>query len=119
MAGMTHLTFARGEDIIAAIDLAEGEPEWVQSIAADLRKLEEGARVLLPAQAIAASFTLTARLAAGDVLAGFNGRIPGATSFNLTTGMYLTDTRIVTVDGAILIGDPLMIQITEPATIRP
>lgn len=109
-------TFQRGETVLMAIDVATGDKDNVSAISADLRKLDPGKWELKPTAAVAASFTLVEREAAGAVAEGWDATISAADSLDLTAGYYLADVRM-TISGVVIIDDSIVIEIKEPATL--
>ena len=110
-------TFERGEDVTIALDIVSGGTvDDVTAISAKLRGLAPGQRTLAPDAAVAATFDVTERAAAGDIPEGWTLLIPAAESVDLDAGNYLADARI-TIAGGEQTTESVMVRIVEPATL--
>lgn len=108
-------SFRRGETIYLALDAMTGTTGSVSAISAKLRKLEPGVKTLAQNAPDAAAFTVTVRAASGDIPAGWDLRVPAATSVGLAAGLYVADARLV-ISSDVEITESVTVQITEPAT---
>ena len=106
---MTTYTFQRGETVSIALDAVTGDPASVTSITAAIKPVAAGRSSVDPSSAIAATFTVSNRAAAGNIPAGWTLTIPAATSTTLAAGTYVADARLVVAGG---------VTITEPVAIR-
>lgn len=87
-------TFARGATIRLALDVLGGNPAAVTDVAAVLRKVGKIGALPGPNDAVAATFTVTARAAAGDVPAGWDLTIVASVTATLPAGYYAGDARL-------------------------
>lgn len=87
-------TFRRGETIRLALDAMSGDVSSVTAVMAKLRRRRSAALALTGAEPVAASFTVTARAAAGDVPAGWDLTIAPSVTDTLEAGLYAADARL-------------------------
>jgi hypothetical protein len=112
---MQTYQFARGEDIMLALDAVSGDPTRVSSIAAQLKAIPPG-RAVLPAGASAvATFAVSARAATTEAPAGWTLLIPAATSAGLGAGNYLADAQLQ-IAGGTAITSQIGIRLREAVT---
>jgi len=116
MSAVATYTFKRGETILLALDIVSGERASVDSVAAKLRALEPGTTELAADAALAATFDVTPRDAAGDVPAGWNLQIDATPSAALPAGRYLADARMM-LGSAVETTTSILVVIEEPATV--
>lgn len=112
---MTTYTFQRGETVLLALDAVQGDPTSVSSVTAAMKPVAAGRTMIDPAAAVAATFAVTTRAAAGDVAGGWTLTIPAAVSAALAGGTYLADARLV-VAGAVTITEPVAIRMVDAVT---
>lgn len=115
MASATY-TYQRGETISIALDLISGSTGDVSAISSKLRKLDRGRKTLDASAPVAATFVPSTRSAVGETPAGWTLTIDAATSAELAAGSYVADARL-TVAGGTITADPVIVVITEPATV--
>lgn len=109
---MKPYIFTRGEAIVLALDVLEGDPLAVTEITAKLRAIASGRTTISASAPVAATFIVTARAANGDVPAGWN---LVADSALLSVGRYGADARIIIL-GAPVITDMALIEIRKGAS---
>lgn len=117
---LTTYLFARGEEIVVALDVVTGDPDAVDATVAKMRKLEAGRNDLEPLAAVAAEFDVTDReadeLAVPPTPAGWTLTVSAGVSATLETGRYLADAQ-QSMLGILVTHDPIVIEIYEPATV--
>lgn len=106
---MTTFTFQRGETVSLALDAVQGDPATVTSLTAAMKPVAAGRTSVDPAASVAAAFSVSSRVAAGGVPAGWTLTISAPASAGLSAGTYLADARLVSAGG---------VTITEPVAIR-
>jgi hypothetical protein len=112
---MAPFEFARGETISLALDAVEGDPASVSAVAARLKPVGAGGTVVAAGAAVAASFAVTSRAAAGDDPAGWTLTIGAAESQALKPGLYRADARIE-IGSGVVITDAISLRIVEPVS---
>jgi hypothetical protein len=109
---MTPYIFQRGETISLALDAVSGDPLSVTSITAGMKAVAPGRKSVSAGSPLAASFTVTARAAVGDIPAGWMLTIPAAISATLAAGAYLVDARLA-VAGGVIVTESISVRIKE------
>lgn len=104
--------YQRGETIVVALDAVSGDPATVTAITAKLKPLPGGANEIEAAAVPVADFVVTARVASGDIPAGWNLTLSATASAALLPGRYAADARL-TVGGGIEIPSFIIIRIRE------
>ena len=112
---MTTYTFQRGETVLLALDAVKGDAGTVTSVTAAMKPLAAGRSMIDPATAIAATFAVTTRAAAGGLPGGWTLTIPAAASAALAGGSYLADAKLV-VAGGVTITEPVAIRMIDAVT---
>lgn len=112
---MTTFTFQRGETVSVALDAVQGDPATVSAISAAMKPVLAGRSVVDQAAAVAATFSVSNRAAAGEIPAGWTLTIPAAVSAGLAAGTYLADAKL-TVGGGITITEPVAIRMIDAVT---
>ena len=108
---MKPYIFTRGEDVVLSLDVIAGDPLIVTEISAKMRAIAPGRTTISPTAPVAATFTVTARAANGDIPAGWN---LVADSTLLAVGRYGADARLVF--GAKVITEMALVEIKQGAT---
>jgi hypothetical protein len=106
---MTPYIFQRGETLSLALDAVTGDPLTVTGISAVIKAVPPGRTGVPDGAPVAATFSVQARAAQGDIPPGWTLTIPAATSATLAPGAYLADARLELAAGVI---------VTEPVAIR-
>ena len=112
---MTTYTFQRGETVLLALDAVQGDPATVTGVTAAMKPVAAGRTMADPATAVAATFVVSNRAAAGGVPGGWTLTIPAATSAGLTAGTYLADAKLV-MAGQVTITEPVAIRMVDAVT---
>lgn len=112
---MTTYTFQRGETVSLALDAVQGDPLSVSSVTAALKPLIAGRTMVDPAAAVAATFVVSSRIAAGQIPAGWTLTISAATSAALAAGTYLADAKL-NIAGGVTITEPVAIRMIDAVT---
>lgn len=112
----TTYQFERGETIVLAVDVADGDGAGADIIAAHMRSTANGGRRPSKNTPVAAQFAITPRVEAGDVPAGWDLVIDATTTKTLALGRYWAD-AILTQGGRTYILNGVLISIVEPATV--
>lgn len=112
---MTTYTFQRGETVLLALDAVQGDPSTVTGITAAMKPVAAGRTMVDPAAAVAATFAVTTRAAAGGLPGGWTLTIPAATSAGLAGGTYLADAKLV-IGGAVTITEPVAVRMIDAVT---
>jgi len=112
---MQTYQFARGEDIMLALDAIAGDISTVSSLSAQLKAIPPGRAVLPDGVPVAATFAVSPRAAALDVPAGWTLLIPAATSAGLVAGNYLADAQLQ-IAGGTAITSQIGIRLREAVT---
>jgi hypothetical protein len=99
---MTPYIFQRGETISLALDALSGDPLSVSGISAAMKAVAPGRTSVTADTPVAAAFAIAARLAAGDIPAGWTLTIPAIISQALTPGSYIADARIEIAGGVVI-----------------
>ncbi len=112
---MTTYTFQRGETVSLALDAVQGDPLTVTSVTAAMKPVAAGRSMIDPASAVAASFVVTPRVAAGGLPGGWTLTIPAAASAALAGGTYLADAKLI-VAGGVTITEPVAVRMIDAVT---
>ena len=112
---MTTYTFQRGETVSIALDAVQGDPLTVSSVTAAMKPVAAGRSMVDPGAAVAATFTVTSRVAAAGIPAGWTLTLGAAVSVGLAAGTYLADARLV-VSGGVTITEPVAIRMIDAVT---
>lgn len=112
---MTTFTFQRGETVSIALDAVQGDPLAVSSVTAALKPVAAGRTLVDPGAAVAATFSVSPRTAAGAIPAGWTLTISAAASAGLAAGTYLADAKLV-VAGGVTITEPVAIRMIDAVT---
>jgi hypothetical protein len=99
---MTTYSFQRGETVSLALDAVTGDPATVTSVTAAMKP-------------VAASFSVSSRVAAGSIPAGWTLTLSAAVSAALAAGTYLADAKLV-VAGGVTITEPVAIRMIDAVT---
>lgn len=98
-------TFRVGEDITIALDAVSGDPATVSSITAMMRRVKTMSGPEFDAEASPVTVTVTPRVAAGDIPAGWNLTVPASVSAGLDAGTYGIDAKLTGAGGSVDITD--------------
>ena len=109
---MTPYTYQRGETISLALDAVTGDPAQITAITAAMKAVPPGRSEAPVTAPIAASFAVSARVAAGDQPAGWTLTIPALVSANLSPGAYIADARLE-VAGGVIVTDSVAIRLRQ------
>ena len=112
---MSPYIFQRGETISLALDALSGDPGAVGAITAQLKPIAPGRLGVAADAPVAATFTITARVAGDDLPAGWTLTIPANTSATLAAGFYAADARLE-VAGGVIITDQVALRIRDSVT---
>jgi hypothetical protein len=112
---MTPYTFQRGETIVLALDATTGDPLFVTSIGAVMKAVPPGRTGVPDGAPVAATFSISLRVAQGEIPPGWTLAIPAALSAGLTPGAYLADARLE-VAGGVIVTEPVAIRIKPSVT---
>lgn len=112
---MIPYVFQRGETISLALDAVAGDPLSVTDIDATMKALAPGRTGIVPGAPVAAAFSVTPRVAEGDIPSGWTLSVDAASSAALAVGNYLADARIA-VAGGVVITESVAISLREPVT---
>lgn len=112
---MTTFTFQRGETVSLALDAVQGDPLTVTSVTAAMKAVAAGRTLVDPAAAVAATFSVSPRVAAGNIPAGWTLTLSAATSAALAAGTYLADAKLI-VAGGVMITEPVAIRMIDAVT---
>jgi hypothetical protein len=112
---MTTYSFQRGETVSLALDAVTGDPATVTSVTAAMKPVAAGRTLVDPGAAVAASFSVTNRVAAGQIPAGWTLTLSAAVSGALAAGTYLADAKLV-VAGGVTITEPVAIRMIDAVT---
>jgi glutamine synthetase len=112
---MTTYSFQRGETVSLALDAVTGDPATVTSVTAAMKPVAAGRTLVDSGAAVAASFSVTNRVAAGQIPAGWTLTLSAAVSAALAAGTYLADAKLV-VAGGVTITEPVAIRMIDAVT---
>jgi hypothetical protein len=112
---MTTYTFQRGETVSLALDAVQGDVASVSSVTAALKPLSAGRTMVDPGAAVAATFSVSNRAAAGSIPSGWTLTIPAAVSAGLAAGTYLADAKL-SVAGGVTITEPVAVRMIDAVT---
>ena len=109
---MTPYIFQRGETISLALDAVTGDPLSVAAISAGMKMVAPGRTGVSASAPLAATFTVAARPAQGDIPPGWTMTLDATISAGLAVGNYLADAKL-TVGGGVVITESVAIIVRE------
>ncbi len=112
---MTPYVFQRGETVLLALDAVAGDPLTVTSVTAAMKPVAAGRSAVDPAAAVAATFAVTSRAAAGDIPAGWTLTLAAGASAAVPAGTYLADAKLI-VGSGVTITDTVAIRMVDAVT---
>jgi hypothetical protein len=108
---MNALLLQRGETLIIPLD-ADGDVAEVSAVTANAKLARFGA---VPATSVTTAFswTVTARAATSEFVAGWDLTYPAASSASLATGSYATTVELTLTDGNKRRSNPIFWRLQE------
>ncbi len=113
---MTPFIFQRGETISLALDALSGDPLSVTAVVAKLKAVPPGRTTASASVPVAATFSVSSRVAAGNDPAGWTLTISAPISASLPPGAYLADARL-DVGGGVIVTDSVAIRLRESVSV--